>query len=456
MKMIGVAVMCAAISKTASAYDITNAIDASLKNNVQIKDAEISLKGAQLKGFEAATQFLPKVAAQSSIFKLVENGDMPKKPKERQDNLSISQEIFSSGRGIYDLKAAKFLNESVAIQYQNNIDVVIINTVQAYENVTAARQMYNVALQNVQTLQKIVDQSEIKLRLGAITLTNLLEAKARFSSAVSSREKAFAEMKNAEENFKYVTGDTPPDTMSEIDITNLVLPKTVEIFLDEIDRESPAILSADNTLKSTTYRTKSAKTIMLPTLTASASLVREGNGIISQKEIGQTYQLSMSIPIFQGGAEYVKIKGAQLEEESAFNKRTDAILKAHKDGASAWNSYTHSKSSVAADIESVNYYQAFLAGAEQEFNIGTKTLTDFLQAQIQYENARVKLIQDSAQMIVSALNLKFLTGKIDSVNFSKLVMKDKKPQRKDDKLDNKEKFLQKNDSKITTIAEIKS
>lgn len=418
------------ISQAAHSYDITDAIDSAIKNNTQLKESEIKFQSVKLNGFAAATEFLPKVVIQSNASASFSNGIPLQGGTPRSDQLVIQEEIFSGGRGIYDLKSTKYSTDAAAIQYQNDINAVVIQTVEAYERVTASRSLYNVAKQNVDSLTKIVKQSEIKLSVGTITKTNLLEAKAKLAGAVSEKERAYSDMRNQEENFKYVTGTDAPAEMSEIDIKDLVLPKNINLFLEEVENNNPNILAADKNLTAKKFSTKSAKSALLPTVTASASIGTQKSWqqpLFSrpslQKSNSETYQLSVNIPLFQTGQEYIRIKKAQLEEEAASVGKDDAIMKNHKDAASAWNRYQQSKVSVQSDSDSVTFYEEYLRGADEEFQIGTKTLTDLLQAQVEYENARNKLIQDRASMVISALNLRFVMGDLNKVDFSKLVVR---------------------------------
>ncbi len=417
------------IFNSAYGYDITDAINAALQNNTQLKESAINFQSAKLNRFEAATEFLPKVVIRSDSSNSSSNGTSIQSGTPRSDQLIIQQEIFSGGKGIYDLKATKYGTEAAAIQYQNNINAIVIQTVQAYEMVIASRGVYNVTQQNVNFLKKIVKQSEIKLSVGTITKTNFLEAKASLASAVSEQEKAYSDMKNQEENFLYITGTKAPVDMNEIDIKNLILPNNIDLFFEQVENNNQNIIAADKNLNAKTFATRSAKSILFPTVTASASVGTQKSWQQSffsppslQKFDSETYQLSVNIPLFQSGKEYVRIKKAQLEENIASIGKDNIILKTHQDAASEWNRYQQSRVSVQSDGDSVDFYEEYLRGSDEEFQIGTKTLTDLLQAQVKYENARNKLIQDKTLMIISALNLRFIMGNLDKVDFSKLVM----------------------------------
>ena len=183
-------------------------------------------------------------------------------------------------------------------------------------------------------------------------------------------------------------------------------------------------------LKAKQFATRSAKTRLLPTVSASASFGKQQlwqESLNSPSRLrdynGETYQLSINIPIFQSGQEYIQMRQAQLVEDSATVNRENIIMKTRKDAAAAWNKYNQIKVSLQSCEDSVEYYREFARGADEEFQIGTKTLTDLLEAQVRYEDARIKLIYDKAAMIASGLNMRFLMGDLSKVNFSKLVVK---------------------------------
>lgn len=417
------------ISPVASAYDITDAIDAALKNNTQLKSSEINLKSAKLNRFAAATGFLPTIALQSNFSSNASLGMQLQTGSPNSNQLTIQQSIFSGGKGLYDLKSTKYGLDAAVIQYQNNIDNVAIQTVQAYQYVIATRQAYIVSQQKVYSLQKIVKQTEIKLSVGAITKTNMLEAQAGLAAAISEKANAYANMKNSEETFHYVTGDIAPTIMDEMDIKDLVLPNNIDLFLEIVEDNNQGIISASKNLTAKQFATRSAKTGLLPTVSGSIAVVHQKSwqqsfsGSNLQNFNGETYQLSVSIPIFQSGQEYVQVQKAELDQDSAEANKNDILMQTHRDAATAWNKYNQTKASVKSDKDSVEFYKEFVRGADEEFQIGTKTLTDLLQAQVQYENSRLQLIQDQANMIISALNIRFIMGDLKTVNFLKLVNK---------------------------------
>ena len=197
IKIIQTVVALIAINNSAFAYDITDAINATLKNNNQLKSSEISLQEAKLQRFNAASNFLPNIGAQTTRSETFVDGMKAQTGTPRQDLLSIREEIFSGGKGIYDLKASKFISEGALISYQNSIDYAILQTVQVYEGVIAFRDQYKVSQQQVELLKKVVKQSEIKLSVGTITRTDMLESKARLANAIAGSEKDYADMRNA-------------------------------------------------------------------------------------------------------------------------------------------------------------------------------------------------------------------------------------------------------------------
>ena len=241
--------------------------------------------------------------------------------------------------------------------------------------------------------------------------------------------------------------------MKEIDITNLLLPQNSELFLDEIDHNNLGIKAAEKNLLAQKYKTRSSKTVFLPTVTASITATQQDQWAYDQKVDvkATTYQLSFNLPIFQQGKEYVQVKKALLDEATALNNRNDTLLKTQKDSISAWNNYLQSKSSLNSNTESVGYYKVYVEGLEEEFKIGTKTLTELLLGQQNYEKARNELIQTKATMVVSALKLKYLLGQIKEVDFSKLVLEDKSDIKKQTKVDKKEPVP---NTKVTKITEI--
>ena len=408
----------------AQAYDITDAIKGTMQNNTNLKEATINLERYKVNLFASSTSFLPKVVAQSQGSSTVDDLDLS--DKGRNDSINISAEVFSGGAGVFGMRAAGLTSEAAKIQYQAIISNVILQTVQAYQTVITTRDIYKVSEQNVSNLEKIVKQSEIKLSLGTITRSNLLEAQAKLAQAISQREKYFADMKLAQEEFKYVTGEKAPKKLSSMDISHLVLPKNYEDFIIKVENNNPNIIIAEKQLKAAQFSTKAAKAILMPKISAQVQIARQDPRDLlgrRQEVTENVYQMTATLPIFQGGNELVQIKNAALKEDSSFNARQETLLKVHKEATGAWNDFSQAKASLQASSDSVKLYEAFMKGAEEEFNLGTKTLADLLQSQVDYQNAENQLIQYKARVIFTALNLKAFLNEVDKIDFSKIVVK---------------------------------
>ena len=246
--------------------------------------------------------------------------------------------------------------------------------------------------------------------------------------------------------------------MLEIDVSSIILPENLDIFLEKIDINNPSIQAANKNFQAIQFKTRSTKSMMLPKITANAGLNNQkqwgfdprSNTMKLNSVRAAQYSLNMTLPLFQSGIEYVQIKNALLDEEAALNNKNDTLLKTQKDSASAWNDYMQTKLAVISASESAHYYQAFAEGADEEFKLGTKTLTDLLQAQVNAERARTKFIQYKAQLVISALNLKALLGEINTVEFKKLVMK--KQQINTQNIEKVDKITEQNIENIASIA----
>lgn len=407
----------------ANAYDISDAVRSAIKTNDTLKTKHDNMKLEKLDKAKVFTEYMPSfVYSNSYVNSEVINSEADKGQLIRnnygnhQEDFKLSQNIFNGGGSFYRLQQAKNKSKAAEYNYQQSKNDTILEAATSYQNILAERSSYNVAKEKEETARKIYEQVQIKFDLGVETRTSLAEAKASLATTIAEKQKAFGDLKNAEAIFVQVVGELPPSDMDPIEENKIDMPSKLEVFLDEMDRENLTIAEAKYRHIAAKFDILSSISKMLPSVnfefyTQSPKPLLSNSG---QKK-GDTYSLSVKVPIFQSGTEYVGIRESKIKERLAKHTwqkiSSDIITKAVK----AWNDYEQSKVASLSLAEALDHQELYLDGMRTEFSLGTKSLKDLLDAEFRYAKIKNDVIKNKLNLVISMLNIRYILGNIDKV-----------------------------------------
>lgn len=132
--------------------------------------------------------------------------------------------------------------------------------------------------------------------------------------------------------------------------------------------------------------------------------------------VNKSFGFTLTVPIFNGLQTYTSVKNAKLNALNArYNQELveqnlyKTIAQAYANAKAALEKYNANKFSVEASEQSFTY-------AQQKFNVGAISTFDFNNAQIRYQNAQANLVQAKYDYIFRLKVLDFYQGKPLTLN----------------------------------------
>ena len=427
----GIALLCLG-GGPAYAYDISDAVSSAMENNDAIKIGKEKLEITKLGQAKEFTGFMPSVTYSSQY---MDTDLVPPIPRDRPDladlqtknsigsqqqYFTVTQNLFQGGTTFYGIKGARENSASAQDQYQQEVSELLLDSIKIYQGVIAARSSYVVAVQKEDSTRKIYEQVEIKLETGVATKTMLAEAKANLAGSIAAKEKSLSDLKNAEAQFVQIIGDYPPEDMVDIDQNALQLPASFDEFLESIEDTNLDILAAQHNHQASRYEVLKSVGVLMPSVNFTLTSQKQLNEPI--KYTGDTYIVSVNVPIFQKGIEYVGLKEAKLRERLAQYGLQNTTAATITKAITSWNTYQQSKVSLVAYEEALEYQKFYLDGSKMEFEIGTKSLKDLLDAEVSYATRQNEVISTKLNLVVSAFTIRYILGDIDAIS---MLRKDK-------------------------------
>ena len=401
-----------------------------LSQSESLQQAEHKYQQSQLDNKIATSAFLPKIEASGTGTYVFPDMDMMGMDLRMRGmymaGITLTQPLYAGGKILTGKKLSK-LGESIAAEQKRMTMMdVLVEADNAYWTLIAVRQKVKMLDSYKEQMDSLYTQVKTAVDAGLATENELLRIEASRSDILYQMQKA----RNGEDLCR----------MSLCRITGVDAQTKLELTDTTICVKEPGLLAADingrpelNLLKhqmdATQKQIQMSRADMLPTVGLVAgyayygniklnSMVDAGNGTMvpySQEfrdGIGAV-MLSVKIPIFQWGANLKKVKKAKLDFKNAeleFNKNSRLMnLEAQSALKNVYDGYQLIKTAETG----LKQAEENLRVTNNKYNVSMALLTDLLDAQSQWKQAKSNLIEAQTQYKIYETEYLRATGRLN-------------------------------------------
>jgi len=190
-------------------------------------------------------------------------------------------------------------------------------------------------------------------------------------------------------------------------------PRTLDGALARGRTEHPTITTAMYNVDVALLQVKIAEGALYPTLALQGNVQKSFGGPSSLTTV-ETFNASvgtqLTVPIYQGGAEYAAIRQAK---ETLAQRRLDLDTAREQVQATvvqAWGQLAAARAQIEATQAQVTATEIALNGVREEARVGQRTTLDVLNAQQDLVNARVSLVTAQRDRVVASYAVLAATG----------------------------------------------
>ena len=330
-----------------------------------------------------------------------------------QKSVTVVQPIFSGGETLARTDRAYNAVNVGRAQLKDAEQRVLGDSVKAYMDVVRTDEILKLSVNNEQVLKEQLQATKDRFKLGETTHTDVAQSESRLARATSDRVKAEGDLDVAKAAYLRLIGEPAPARSSLKMPTKLPpIPKSLENALDIGLQRNPNLVIADMNRNIAENDTDIAIAAVLPDVSLHGTR-SEGDKLNSARGFSSTdtsYTLNATIPIFQGGAEYSRVRQ---------NKRTRQQRKEEYDATrnetvqnitSRWRDIITSRASIVSNKAAVDSATVALNGVRQEADVGTRTTLDVLDAEQELFIAKVNLVTAQSQEVLAVHNLLATVG----------------------------------------------
>ncbi len=405
--------LSAAFSHPVLAMDLQDALVSAYKNNPALISERENLKATDEQMAQAVAGWLP-----SASF-TVENGresihteNVRRRTATTETRrLNLNQPLFNGGGTIAQMKRAKHLVKSGQANLERVEQNVLLDAITVYMNLFQAQEVLKYSENNKEVLQKHLDFAQNRFSLGEVTRTDVAQARSRLARGYSDDNRARGDWESTRASFKRVTG-IEPDVAVLPDTSAITLPATLEEAIDIAQKHNPQIQSIEYDVLATQDAVTASKAALLPSVSLRAEMQKtEGFINLGGGEYdSQTALVNVTVPIFQSGAEYSRIRA---NKNLVGKRKMDAKNTAdtvRENTIRSWQNLQTARANIQTTAEAVAAAETALAGVTHEADAGTRTTLDVLDAEQELFVARVENTRAKRDEVVSIYTLKAALG----------------------------------------------
>ena len=408
-----------------SAETLKEALAAAYASNPQLMAQRAALRAVDEGVASANAGFLPSINGTGTFtrgagdFERVGEGAAADFDIQRDDYaVNVDQNLFN---GFQDYNSRKQAVRTVRASREQLVSVeqqVLLDGVTAYMNVLRDEAVVELNQNNIQVLERQLQASRDRFRVGEVTRTDVAQSEARLEGAKSTLLTAEATLAGSRALYQRVIG-RPPATL-ETPSEKPTLPENLDAALEIAVAESPSVKAARFNEEAARYAINSAKGTLLPSLGVRAAYNRQegiqrdntASATVDTIQNSRSVSIQLSVPLYNGGARHSNVRRAKQVRSQRMMEIYQAERVAQEGVLVAWDNHRASKGQILSTEAQVRANEIALEGVRQEAYVGSRTTLDVLNAEQELLNARVSLVRAQRNESVAAYSLVSSLGRL--------------------------------------------
>jgi outer membrane protein len=418
-------------SSQSFAADLMDIYQHALDNDPIFKDAYDTYKSSTEAIPQAWSALFPQLNVSGQAGRFVQDFALLNLKSNNTYNSNVLQ--LTATQAIFNYQAwAKVQQAKASVKaaqaiFNDSAQNLILRTAKAYFDVLFARDTLNFAEAKKRANKRQFDQATQRFNVGVDTITSVYEAKAAYDQSTASVIAARNNQINQSENLRKLTNHVY-DAVSPLKNSTIPLikpePNDVDQWVDTGLKQNYKLFAAKYSLAMAMENIKSTSAGAWPVFSIQGQAIQTHNDVrpgevgvqgffIPTKSTQADIALTMNFPVFQGGLVQSQTRQAQYDYKSSSEKLEQAYRDIVVNSRIAFNTINDSISKVKADKQTIISQKNSLESTEAQFEVGTRTMVDVVNAQQRLFEAQEQLARDQYDLINSILTLKYLAGSLN-------------------------------------------
>jgi outer membrane protein len=415
---------CALFLAPARADTLEGALVQAYQNNPQLNAQRASVRATDEGVPQALAGYRPRVTANASIgSQYTDTTTRSSTTNATYSQLSgnmtpygggvtATQTLFNGFQTANRTRQAESQVQSARETLRVTEQTVLLSAVTAYMNLLRDSAILDLQRRNVEVLQEQLRQTRDRFNVGEVTRTDVAQSESRLAAGRSQVLSAEATYKASVATYRQVIGIEPGRLAPGAPVDRFS-PHTLAQSIGVGTSTHPQVTSAQYNVDAALQAVKVAEGALYPTLSLQGSVQQNNEqSLLQLKSFNALVLGQVTVPIYQGGAEYSLIRQAK---ETLGQRRLDLDTfrdQVRQSVVQSWGQLEAAKANIEATQAQVQASEIALNGVREEARVGQRTTLDVLNAQQELVNARVSLVSAQRDRVVASYTLLSSVGRL--------------------------------------------
>ncbi|GIL38369.1 TolC family outer membrane protein [Roseiterribacter gracilis] len=331
--------------------------------------------------------------------------------------VQIVQPLFRGGR-----TAAQISRASNSVQQQRQSlkateQQVLLAAATSYLDVARDQAVLELNRNNESNLQRQLQASRDRFRVGEITRTDVSLSESRFSRATADKITAAGQLNASRATYQRVVGEFPKKIVQEN--FTFPLPKSLEEAVELAETQNPNVLAAEYAERASRDNIDDINGSRLPQVNAVGTVSRNwagntGNPLSAPiaRTDNATFGVQATWQLYSGGLVSSQVRQAKQQTGQRLLELESQKRLARENAIRAWEGLQASRAAIVSRKTQVEAANLALEGTRQEALVGSKTVLDTLDAEQEALNAQTDLVRVQHDEQVAAFQLLAAIGRL--------------------------------------------
>jgi outer membrane protein len=421
----GIAVTVLLMTIAGQAPALADTIEAALvrayQSNPQLNAQRAQVRSTDENVSQALAGYRPQAAVAASAgyqytdtfgIAAVAEGEIHGTNAPRSVSATVTQTLYNGNQTANKTRAAESQVSGAREGLRVLEQTVLLNAATIYMDYLRDSAIVEVQRSNVRVLQETLAQTQERFRVGELTNTDVAQADAQLAAGKTQELAAEATLTTTRSNFRRIIGNEPQALAPGSPIDRL-LPATLAAAVDLGLKQNPNVIAAMFGIDVNYLQVKINEGALLPTLTVQiAAQQAYEQQLIIYREAAVSATAQVSIPVYQGGAEYSLIRQSKESLEQQHLNLATVRDQTRANVVTAWGQLVAGKAQVASAQSQVSASEIALDGVRDEARAGQRTTLDVLNAQQALVNARIALVTAQHDRVVASYAVLNAVGRL--------------------------------------------
>ena len=323
--------------------------------------------------------------------------------------LTISQNLYDAGFNDLEIERSKILFNDELINFKSTIQDLILDAIEGYLIVINYEKFLEATKKNYDSVLKGFEEIKTRFDLGSATLYDLQEAQASFATVSTN---LFASEKNFEiskKSFQRIVGLNAINLEDILEINSLI---SLDQILFNALKKNLNLHLLSNEIKNNEILILKEKKTKKPSIDLSGTgLYSYGSRLESGTETTSgSIALTLTIPLFQKGQDDSNIRkyhSQLLQSEMSLEDAKDDLQILIEN---TFKDFKISEAKMSSNLIIIQSIETALKSMREEYNIGTKSITDLVNEEEKLLNVNVNYLNSKKDFLLNYFKLKSLDG----------------------------------------------